>query len=627
MVLAVVGAWSVRWLGGLAETPGDTALIREFGGVAVTALVVGTAVASLLGAVARQQRQSSTATAIGAWVLTLRWIAWLGIFSLLVQLTFADPRLPLESGVILWSMTALLLVFNALLTHRGADYATAPRPAVWQIVVDSVALCVALQVTGGIVNPFGSLFVVLGVMAALLLSQRSAGIAIGLVALGPLALALVDVLGILSPLCIDFNVHACMARDRLSVGATGVALAGVTVGAGLIVTALKSRYVAQHSALAASVAARSEEALELTAIGQRLREERGRLDAVLDCIADAIVFADPQGKVVLQNQASMALWPAHQGCGVADLKVCHDPAKWQEVLRRLADPKPIEEHPVLRVGDRLFEATWGRVALAGDAELLGAVMVARDVTDRVREQTMREHRERLATLGTVAAALAHEINNPLSSIQLYAQHASKALAAQPDLVDHMATIQRNADVCKRIVRDLLAYARQRVPEKNPVPVSGLLQLAMKTVKPIAEREEVSIRIDDDSLSALINADRDQIVQILVNFALNAIEAMRHNPPGAPRDLGLEAARQDGGEIALTVTDSGPGIPDSDRELIFSPFFTTRAEGTGLGLAVSLDIARAHGGRIVLGAPASGGASFCLVVPGLMTTARAEAVSL
>ena len=238
-------------------------------------------------------------------------------------------------------------------------------------------------------------------------------------------------------------------------------------------------------------------------------------------------------------------------------------------------------------------------------------MVARDVTERLREQEVREQRERMATIGKLAAALAHEINNPLGTIQLYTQHLLKHAPGADG--EHLATILRNADVCKRIVRDLLEYARQRPPERRPVHPGPLLVQAARTLQPHADRSKVTLAVRslvDDADGPEILADADQIIQVMVNLGMNGIEAVA-GMDGARLELELERR---GAEVALTASDTGPGISEAQRALIFSAFYTTKAEGTGLGLAVASDIAAAHGGRLELESAPGQGAKFSFVMP-------------
>ena len=533
------------------------------------------------------------------WLLALRWFAFAAFALVVAHTTLVVPRVEPASSAALWSGMALLGLVNTALTVVGLARASSDRFVVAQIAFDIALLTALLHTVGGMANPFAPLYVFHAVLAALLLPGGTARRIIIAIAFAAGALATVEALW-LEPGCVLDSDGICRGLDRGGLAGSGAAVALLTLGCGLVVHALTSQ----------------------------VRDERNKLETVVNCIADAVLFAAPDGRIMLANRAAAALWPA-QPHAATDLRVCHVPSRWSEMLAKLKNPGAHEHHPILAIGDRFFEATYGRVCQDKGAPL-GAVMVARDVTERLRDQAMREQRERMATIGKLAAALAHELNNPLGTIQLYTQHLLKqatlasdkatltadkadkaAKPGAPDLAaEHLATILRNADVCKRIVRDLLEYARQRPPEKRLVQPQAILVQAARTLQPHADRSQVALRVVPDGLDVVVLADADQIIQVIVNLGMNAIEALA-GAPGGSLELSLA---QRGTEIALTATDTGPGIAEADHALVFSAFYTTKAEGTGLGLAVAQDIAAAHDGRLELISSAGQGASFSLLLP-------------
>lgn len=528
---------------------------------------------------------------LGEWLLTLRWAAFAGLAAVALHATVIAPRVGQASAAALWTGVALLGVVNLGLSLGGAARASTERFVVAQIVFDVALITSLLHTAGGTANPFAPLYAFHAVLAALLLgAPKSRQVILGIGG----AVALLTVVETLwvEPGCVHDGLGTCRVVDPTSLLGSGVAILLLTLLCGLVVEALMTQ----------------------------TRAERVRLETVMDCIADAVLFAAPDGRIVMKNRAAAELWP-DRTIPAEDLRVCHTPSRWQEMLSKLRNPGAHEHHPVIPIGDRFFEATYGRVCRKGGTSF-GAVMVARDVTERLRAQEMAAHRERMATIGKLAAALAHEINNPLGTIQLYSQHLLKR--ATGDGAEHLGTILRNADVCKRIVRDLLEYARQRPPDKRVVPAAALIDRAARTLAPHADRQRVVLDLGPPAAGEelTVMADADQVIQVLVNLGMNAIEAM--NDGGTLRFL----LGQRGPEVTITVSDTGPGIPAAQTEQVFSPFFTTKAEGTGLGLAVASDIASAHGGRLELVSPggtgqpsgpsASGeetsGATFTLTLP-------------
>lgn len=345
-----------------------------------------------------------------------------------------------------------------------------------------------------------------------------------------------------------------------------------------------------------------------------LQQERETLQSIIDCMADVVIFASPDGRLLLRNRASDQLYP--QGVPTGDLHVCHDSAVWDRLLAKLANPGPKENHPVLNVDGHAFEATYARVC-GPDGTLRGVVMVARDITERLQTQAWRMQEERMAVVGRLAAGLAHELNNPLSCIALFTQQAIKRASDDAPLREYLGTVLRNANQCAKIVKDLLVYARQRAPEKRATDAVELLRDVIRTVDASAAAANVKVVLAWDGTPSTYTLDPDQMRQVLVNLALNGIDSM-----DGGGTLELRCART-ADALLLAVKDTGCGIPAADLELIFRPFFTTKATGTGLGLAVAQDIVHAHGGVITPESAAGCGTTFTVSLP--LKTAELEVI--
>jgi len=561
----------------------------------------------------------------GQHLLVVRWLAALCIAVVALQASVIDERLDGTSTTLLWSAVGLLLVFDAALSLRGSDSAVQPRSIALQVVVDTTLLAVCLHTAGGILNPFAPILVFQGVFAGLLLPAVKARRVIAFVALVAASMLVLEATGLLPARCLRVPGEVCALPDGLAIAASGIAIIALIVGCGLLVSVLTKNLQAERDSLAQASVVREREAVELTEARASLEAEQGKLHTVINCIADAVLFASPDGSILMRNKAADSLWPGRVEGPANDLRVCHTESRWAHMLDKLIHASELEHHPLLPIGGRTYEATYGRVT-TGDGATLGAVMVARDVTERLKEEERRAERDRMATIGKLAAALAHEINNPLGSIQLYTQHALRQLEKTgPEskpmnaaLTDHLGTVLRNANVCKKIVRDLLEYARQRSPKRRSIAAHDLIAMAEKTIRPHADRTHVEVVSEpvsngDDGGALVIFVDPDQIGQVIVNLALNAIDAMSDNAPDLSRTLTLGVEHR-GELVALIVDDTGPGLSDAAKSSIFEPFYTTKPEGTGLGLAVATDIARAHKGRVSVEDKAGRGARFALVVP-------------
>lgn len=225
----------------------------------------------------------------------------------------------------------------------------------------------------------------------------------------------------------------------------------------------------------------------------------------------------------------------------------------------------------------------------------GLIIMAEDVTERVRLGEQLKQAERLRTLGEFAAGMVHEINNPIGIISACAEVLGRKLARHGDefheYVRSAKIIEDEAIRCSSIVRNLLSFAREA--EMNPVEVNvvALLRRTSEFVKGKASELGVELVLDiPDDIPAIIG-DRDQLEQVFLNLAVNGIEAMK-----AGGTLNVSAAQKTD-EVTISFADTGPGIPAQDIPHVFNPFYTTKPSGTGLGLALSWSIiekiGRAH----------------------------------
>lgn len=231
--------------------------------------------------------------------------------------------------------------------------------------------------------------------------------------------------------------------------------------------------------------------------------------------------------------------------------------------------------------------------------------------ERQRERLAQN--EKLAALGSMLAGVAHELNNPLSI--LLGQSAMLMEEVPQDYRPRAEKIERAADRCARIVRSFLAIARQRPAERRPADLRAIAMGAVEMLEEDMDATGIERTIHMSPILPGILGDADQLQQVVSNLITNAVQALADRP--APRRLMITCAPSPDGRAALLeVSDNGGGIPDDLRRRIFEPFFTTKplGMGTGIGLAVSLGIVEAHGGRLQLAEPRLGGATFRLSLP-------------
>lgn len=198
--------------------------------------------------------------------------------------------------------------------------------------------------------------------------------------------------------------------------------------------------------------------------------------------------------------------------------------------------------------------------------------------------------EKLAGMGQLAAGIAHEVNNPLGVVLMYAHLLLDECDPQSKIREDLTMIAEQADRCKKIVAGLLHFARQNKVCRSPVDVREVID---RTMHAISVPESIAVRIECDADDPVAEIDRDQIVQVLTNLVTNAIAAME-----AGGELTIRVSG-DGRDVRIAVSDTGVGIPPENLKKIFDPFFTTKqmGKGTGLGLAVSYGIIKMHSGDI------------------------------
>ena len=225
---------------------------------------------------------------------------------------------------------------------------------------------------------------------------------------------------------------------------------------------------------------------------------------------------------------------------------------------------------------------------------------------RTRDRLIEE--EKLAAVGRLAGAVAHEIRNPVAMIKSTAELVRQGRIGEEERAEMCGILVGEGQRLEKLTTDFLSYARAKPPDPRPTPVGELLDylasLARARTEEVGHELIVAERSED-----VVQVDPFQIQQAMLNLLINALQAA---PPGTPVRLG--AARRDGGEPRLFVENEGDPIPAASAARLFEPFFTTKERGTGLGLAIARNIARAHGGDLVLARNEPGRVRFELVLP-------------
>jgi len=237
----------------------------------------------------------------------------------------------------------------------------------------------------------------------------------------------------------------------------------------------------------------------------------------------------------------------------------------------------------------------------------------RERDERIKEDTreMMEAR-RLATLGQLAAGVAHEINNPLGGIMVYSHLLLEDLPADDPHAANVRKMIREADRCKKIVKGLLDYSRQDGPQKEIADANAVLSAALNLVTQLGEFGKVTVRKNLSAQLPKVNMDVSQMEQVFANILLNAAQAMNGD---GELDVSTYACNE-GNRVVVSISDTGPGIAPEHLKQVFEPFFTSKqgGQGTGLGLAISHGIVKKHGGTIRAANNTTRGATFFVELP-------------
>ena len=233
------------------------------------------------------------------------------------------------------------------------------------------------------------------------------------------------------------------------------------------------------------------------------------------------------------------------------------------------------------------------------------------------ESTQRQliQAEKLNAIGQLAASVAHEINNPLAGVLVYSKLLIKKLNSdsfdKAEAIANLQKIEGAVDYCSRIMRGLLDFSRQSEPKLQPVAMSQVIDQVMLLVGHKAEMNKVKVLRQDAPSLPPVRADFSQMQQVMVNLVVNAIEAM---PEGG--QLTINSSLGKSGWVQVEVTDTGIGIAPENISKLFSPFFTTKEQGkgVGLGLAVSYGIIEQHGGKIEVKSEVGKGSTFTVRLP-------------
>ncbi|GEM_PF-2311679 len=530
------------------------------------------------------------------WLVQMRWIA--AGFSLAL-IVIAVPLMRVLSADHLPALLSWLgvmvggnLYFGTAI-HRDRNF---DRQIIVQMTLDTIVVTGLLNASGGIDNPLLIAYLFGVFTAAVLLPKRTALTMTAMTAAALIALVMGELVGILPHA--NVRLMPSSAHNPLFVVARLASILAVMFLTSYFTTMVMDRLRESES--------------ELRSNAHTATFERRRLEAVIEAAGFGILVVGSDRRIAWINHrlGSWMSWDESMIGGECP----HDHERDHfcfacTAAETLASGRAQEREVTTGIvgSQRHFRYATFPVR-SSTIDVAQAVHVIEEITSRKELEAQALHTSGLAVLGQLAAGVAHEIGNPLSSlharVQLMRRHPD------PGAIDEsLDVLEKQIDRMGRIVRGVSHLSRNRFDSRGLVDVDAVVREAVALVK--IDRRAARVAIHDE-LQTLppVRGIRDELLQVVLNLLFNAVEAM----PGGGTIHATTFANN--GSICIGVKDSGPGIDAGVRERLFEPFFTTKHNGTGLGLSICRSLVQANGGSIEVESEPGRGAQFTIVLPAM-----------
>lgn len=347
-------------------------------------------------------------------------------------------------------------------------------------------------------------------------------------------------------------------------------------------------------------------------LAQALREMKTLNELIIESAADGVIAVDINGCVTMINPAAEGITGYLQrdmyGKYYGDIFSGRDfSSPVLDTLNQGIEHVSLEiDYPAK---DRMIQINVSTSQIRNAAgELIGALVIFKDLTAQKEVQRRMQQAEKLATLGEMMAGVAHEVRNPLTAISGFVQ-ILKELENHPDKLSYIDIVLKEVDSIDRIIRQLLDFSRPQTEIFRPVSINRLIEEALVLVKTKGVEARVSFHYEPDETLPLIEANSELLRQVLLNIIINAVQSIP-----ARGEMFISTHYSEDNRVMVVIRDNGCGIRPELQKKIFDPFFTTKASGTGLGLAISQRIITGHGGDIFLKSQEHHGTTFTIMLP-------------
>jgi PAS domain S-box-containing protein len=364
-------------------------------------------------------------------------------------------------------------------------------------------------------------------------------------------------------------------------------------------------------------------------IENELREANEFFMNLIESSVDGIIAADMKGDIFIFNKGAEALtgYTAEEMIGKLHITKIYPEGVAKDIMKKLRSPEyggvgkftPTQLNVVNKFEEEIPIQLSAVLIYNGSSQEIASVGIFTDLRPRLKmEQRLQETHlqlvssEKMASLGKLAAGIAHEINNPLGGILIYSSLMIEDLPEEDSKRGDLARIVQEAGRCKEIVKSLLEFARQTEPKMEPTDVNRAINDGLFFLVNQALFHNIRIVKNLDPFLPFVQGNASQLKQVFMNIIVNAAEAMHGNGTLTITTYPAPDRRR----VSVEFTDTGEGIPEENLTRIFDPFFTTKdvGKGTGLGLATSYGIVEDHGGKIGVRSKVGEGTTFTIELP-------------
>src|SRR5213594_1827141 len=392
---------------------------------------------------------------------------------------------------------------------------------------------------------------------------------------------------------------------------------GAVIGTLLITDPREGVFVPEDIRLLSTLATHAAVVIANARFFEMVRRAKEQWETTFDALSEGIAVVDDEGRVRRSNRALASLlgMPLQNviGTPLAGALLGKSNALQELLAATRRGERPA---PLVARSEPLRRAVRVNVArIPGAATEHSIVVMVEDVTEQQALETQLMQSEKLAAVGQLVSGVAHELNNPLTSIA----GLSEFLLEQKELGKkdrgHLQVIQEQAERAGRIVRNLLTFARKGSGEQQPVDLNDVIRRTLSLTSYDMKLNDITVTRELSGALPEVMGDRHGLQQVVLNLITNAAQAVGENPRERARAITVSTWFD--GQVHLRVADTGPGIPEQVLQSVFTPFFTTKepGKGTGLGLSITYSIVESHGGQITLEPRGPrGGAAFRVDLP-------------